>query len=113
MSSSFSLRFSLRTSKRRQYFGEAPYFAVVVFQLTDGWVKKQDIIANPYTDVPKAKGISVAEWLVKQKIDVVVTKDDLSNKKGPSYVFADAGVEGRISDADNLNTIIEGFRSNH
>lgn len=101
------------TGKVSPHFGEAPYFAVVVFQLTDGWVKKQNIKANPYTDVQKAKGISVAEWLVKQKVDVVVTKDDLSNKKGPSYVFADAGVEGRISDADDLNTIIEGFRSYH
>lgn len=93
------------------HFGEAPYFAIVNLQLTDGWIKKQDIMANPYTEIPKAKGIRVAEWLVKQKIDVVVTKDDLRNKKGPSYVFADAGVEGKTSDADNLNTVIDGFRA--
>lgn len=99
------------TGKVSPHFGEAPYFAIVVFQLTDGRVKKQDIMANPYTEIPKAKGISVAEWLVKQKVDVVVTKDDLRNKKGPSYVFADAGVEGKISDAGDLNTIIDGFRA--
>lgn len=99
------------TGKLSPHFGEAPYFAIIVFQLTDGRVQKQDIMANPYTEVPKAKGISVAEWLVKQKIDVVITKDDLSNKKGPSYVLADAGVEGKISEADDLNTIIEGLHA--
>jgi len=67
-------------------------------------------MANPHTEILKAKGIRVAEWLVEQKVDIVVAKENLYNKKGPSYVFADAGVECKVSD-DDLNIIIEGFRT--
>lgn len=34
------------------------------------------------------KGIRVAEWLVENKVDIDVAKENLHNKKGPSYVFA-------------------------
>ena len=99
------------TGKVSSHFGEAPYFALVILRLADGWIEQQDIIANPYTEIPKAKGIRVAEWLVKQKIDIMVAKYDLHNKKGPSYVFADAGVECKIAAADNLSSIIDGYRT--
>lgn len=34
----------------------------------------------------------VAEWLIDQKVDVIVSREDLLGK-GPTYVFRDAGVE--------------------
>ncbi|MBW2647096.1 MAG: cation diffusion facilitator family transporter [Deltaproteobacteria bacterium] len=91
------------------HFGEAPYFAVVLLRIADGNIERQEMVTNPHTKVPKAKGIRVAEWLVEQKVDVVVAKESLQ-KKGPSYVFADAGVELQVSEANQLNEVIDSFR---
>lgn len=88
------------------HFGDAPYFAFIVFRLVDGWIVRQEIMPNPNTEIPKAKGISVAEWLVEQKVDIIVAKEDLGIKKGPSYVFADAGVECKVTDHEDLSIII-------
>ncbi len=74
------------------HFGEAPYFALATVRLADGQVVEQQVVVNPYTAVPKAKGIRVAEWLVEQKIDVLLVSEDMRGK-GPLYVFGDAGVE--------------------
>ena len=48
---------------------------------------------------------------IEQKVDIVIAKEDLHNKKGPSYVFADAGVECNITADDDLSIIIDGFRA--
>ena len=93
------------------HFGEAPYFALVAIRVADGQVVKQDIMTNPFTEMPKAKGIRVAEWLVKQKVDIVIASEDLRQKKGPSYVFADAGVDCKIASSGELSAIIEDFRT--
>jgi len=84
-----------------QHFGEAPYFALITIRLSDGEVERQEVVANPHTKLPKAKGIQVAEWLVGQKVDVVLVKESLHNK-GPEYVFANAGVEMQDVVADTL-----------
>jgi cation diffusion facilitator family transporter len=99
------------TGKVSTHFGDAPYFAFIVFRLADRWIVRQEIMPNPHTEIPKAKGIHVAEWLVEQKVDIVVAKENLHNKKGPSYVFADAGVECKVTDGDDLSIIIEAFRT--
>jgi len=85
-----------------EHFGEAPYFALVTVRLADGAVEEQQILANPHQREPKAKGIRVAEWLVTQKADVVLLKEDLSGK-GPAYAFGDAGVEVRQTEATTLS----------
>ena len=84
-----------------QHFGEAPYFALVTVRLADGEVERQEIVANPHTQLTKAKGIQVAEWLVEQKVDDVLVKESLEGK-GPEYVFANAGVEMHAVTADTL-----------
>ncbi|MFH1410236.1 MAG: cation diffusion facilitator family transporter [Patescibacteria group bacterium] len=91
------------------HFGEAPYFAVVLLRLADGNIERQEVVTNPHTKVPKAKGIRVAEWLLEHKVDVVVVKEDL-HKKGPAYVFADAGIELQVSEAGQLSDVIDFFR---
>jgi cation diffusion facilitator family transporter len=75
-----------------EHFGEAPYFGLVTLRLADGAIEQQQVIANPHTEVERAKGIQVAEWLVAQKVDVVLLRQSLRGK-GPTYVFGDAGVE--------------------
>jgi len=98
------------TGKISPHFGEAPYFALVRLRLADGEIERQEVIANPHTAVTKAKGIRVAEWLVNQKVDALVVREDL-HKKGPAYVFADAGVEVRVSGDEHLDQVIASFRT--
>jgi cation diffusion facilitator family transporter len=83
------------------HFGEAPYFALVTVRTADGQVEREEVLANPHKNVEKAKGIRVAEWLVGLKVDTVLLRDKVSGK-GPAYVFADAGVEMRRTEAANL-----------
>jgi cation diffusion facilitator family transporter len=89
-----------------EHFGEAPYFALVTVRLADGAVEKQQIVANPHGALEKAKGIRVAEWLVAQKVDVVLLSESLRGK-GPLYVFGDAGVEMQETAATTLEEALE------
>jgi cation diffusion facilitator family transporter len=75
-----------------EHFGDAPYFALARVRLSDGTIEERQAITNPYVEEVKAKGIRVAEWLVAQKVDIVVVRESLRGK-GPVYVFRDAGVE--------------------
>ena len=72
-------------------FGEAPYFALVTVRVADLEVEDEQVLVNPHRTEGKAKGIKVAEWLVAQKVDVVLLREDLSGR-GPVYVFGEAGV---------------------
>jgi len=92
-----------------EHFGEAPYFGLVTLRLGDGVIEQQQVIANPHTEVEKAKGIRVAEWLVAQKVDVVLLKQSLRGK-GPTYVFGDAGVEMQETTATTLSEALTDFR---
>jgi cation diffusion facilitator family transporter len=84
-----------------EHFGEAPYFALVTVRIADGVVERQEVLSNPHTNVEKAKGIRVGEWLVGLKADVILLQEDVQGK-GPAYVFADAGVETRLTKATTL-----------
>ena len=88
-----------------EHFGEAPYFALVTIRSADCILEHQAIHLNPYTEVPKAKGIRVAEWLVKKKRDVVLTRESLKGK-GPEYVLSNAGVELRQTSARTLDEVL-------
>jgi cation diffusion facilitator family transporter len=91
------------------HFGEAPYFALVTMRTAGGHrsenhrpqVERQEVLSNPHANVEKAKGIRVGEWLVGLKTDIVVLREDVHGK-GPAYVFADAGVETRLTEATTL-----------
>jgi len=89
-----------------EHFGEAPYFALVRVRLADGTVEERQVIANPHQDVEKAKGIRVAEWLTAQKADVVLLRQSLQGR-GPVYVFADAGVEMKETEATTLSEALK------
>jgi cation diffusion facilitator family transporter len=89
-----------------EHLGEAPYFALVTMRLADSAIEEQQVLANPYREEEKAKGIRVAEWLVAQKADVVLLVESLRGK-GPVYVFGDAGVEMRETGATTLSEALE------
>jgi predicted Fe-Mo cluster-binding NifX family protein len=94
-----------RDGKVSRHFGEAPFFAFVAARRSDGAIDEQRIVGNPHCAEEKAKGIRVAEWLVRQKIDVVLTREDVSGK-GPAYVLREAGVELRITDGQTVGEAI-------
>jgi cation diffusion facilitator family transporter len=83
------------------HFGEAPYFALVTVRTADSQVERQEVLPNPHANVEKAKGIRVGEWLVDLKADVVLLQEDVHGK-GPAYVFADAGVQTRLTETTTL-----------
>jgi cation diffusion facilitator family transporter len=89
-----------------EHFGEAPYFALVTLKLSDGTVEKQEVVQNHHREVLKAKGIRVAEWLVSQKVDRVVLKENIQGK-GPEYVFADAVVQMILTEAETVSQALE------
>ncbi len=84
-----------------EHLGEAPYFGFVTIRTADGRVERQEVLPNPYKDLEKAKGLRVAEWLVGLKADVVLTREDVAGK-GPAYVFGDAGIAVRLTQATTL-----------
>ena len=89
-----------------QHFGEAPYFALVTVRLADGVTEEQQVLVNPHLEQEKAKGIRVAEWMVAQKVDVILLKESLRGK-GPVYVFGNAGVEMKEAKAATLSETLE------
>ena len=62
--------------------------------------------ANPYQSLERGKGIRVAEWLVGQKVDVVLSRERLHGR-GPTYVFHDAGVVLKMTKAQGVEAAIK------
>jgi cation diffusion facilitator family transporter len=87
------------------HFGTAPYFALVDVQVTDGVRLRQNTMLNPYRAETKQRGLNVARWLLDEKVDVVITGDDLHDKS-PAYVLDSAGVTLILSHAANLETAL-------
>ncbi len=94
------------SGKISSHFGEAPFFAIVLVRLADKTIEKREIVTNPYVHLEKAKGIRVAEWLVAQKVDELLVKEDMRHK-GPSYVLSDAGVNIQVVSAGTLSEAVE------
>jgi cation diffusion facilitator family transporter len=88
------------------HFGESPCFALVEIDMQKKSVSRREVLANPYKDLAKGRGLKVAEFLLSHKPDVVMTRENLSGK-GPGYVFAEAGVETAPTDDESLGKIIE------
>jgi cation diffusion facilitator family transporter len=94
-----------RGGKLSEHFGEAPYFAIVQVRTADGVIDEVRMPENPHHEMGKGKGIRVAEWLVEQKVDEVRIREDIG-RKGPGYVFADAGLDVLQTDARHLESVI-------
>jgi len=88
-----------------QEFGKASYFALVEINKQDETIIKQEIMANPFTTTGKGRGIAVAEFLLRYKPDIVISKESLV-RKGPGYAFTNAGVEIRQSTAQTLDELL-------
>lgn len=93
----FALPLTTINGELSEHFGEAPYFLFLTLQRESNEVVERRVLQNPFSNVERGKGIRVAEWLIMQKVDVVLTREVLQGK-GPAYVFSDAGVELRLTD---------------
>ena len=80
-----------------EHFGEAAYFLFLTLKREGHEMVERRVVVNPFSAVERGKGIRVAEWLIAQKVDVVLTREVLQGK-GPAYVFSDAGVELKLTD---------------
>ena len=87
------------------HFGEAPSFALIDINVATGRVVSTGALENRFVHVEKGKGIKVAEMLLARKIDVVVTREDLSGK-GPGYAFQEAGVATITTDRESMRMLI-------
>jgi cation diffusion facilitator family transporter len=87
------------------HFGEAPYFALVDIDIHGKKVERTEVIANPYQEMTKGKGLAVAKFLLTYKPAVVATQENIVGR-GPGYVFAEAGVGTIQTGAAHLREFI-------
>lgn len=87
------------------YFGESPYFALIDIDSELRKLQGQSIVVNPHKDLPKGKGLKVAQLLLSFKPDIILTKESLEGK-GPGYAFAEAGVETIQIDPSSLEELV-------
>jgi predicted Fe-Mo cluster-binding NifX family protein len=71
----------------------------------DSEIEKQEILENPHRLVETAKGIRVAEWLVKWGVEHVGMKEDVSSK-GPGYMLSSRGVKIHLISAEKIGQAI-------
>ena len=105
-----SLRYAIALQDARGtlsgHFGESPYFALVDIDLQRKDIRRQEIVANPYSNLAKGKGLKVSRFLLAFKPDVVICKESLAGK-GPGYAFAEAGVETAETEAESLEGLVK------
>ena len=89
-----------------EHFGEAPYFVILTLRRDDHSLVERRVVANPYQSLERGKGIRVAEWVVGQKVDMVLSREHL-HRRGPAYVLRDADVELRKTEARNVEVAIK------
>jgi predicted Fe-Mo cluster-binding NifX family protein len=87
------------------HLGKAPYFALVTVRRADRAVTSRSVVENPHLAEEKAKGLRVAEWLAAQKVDLVVTKEEIRGR-GPEYVLRDAGITLTLTDGATLDDVL-------
>lgn len=78
------------------HFGEVSYFMLVTFQMADKVASKVEVLSNPYSEVERSKGILAAEYLSKNKVNIVIVKNHFESK-GPLYVFSNANIEVKLT----------------
>jgi cation diffusion facilitator family transporter len=88
-----------------EHFGTARYFLLVDRRRADGTELARTTITNPFASDPKGRGIKVAHWLIEQKIDLLLTPDDI-REKGPGYALKEAGIEIRVATADSVESAL-------
>lgn len=88
------------------HFGEAPWFMFLIFKTGEKKTSNIKVLANPYINEKKEKGILAAEFLILNNADVIIVKKEFEGK-GPIYVFSNANVEVVLTEDDTPISAIE------
>lgn len=91
-----------------RHFGEAPFFRLLTIQRSNGEIVENQLLQNPYLFEEKAKGIKVANWLLDNGLDVLMSPQDQSGK-GPAYVLGNAGAEILLTKETDSEKILAAF----
>ncbi|MFW6125557.1 MAG: cation diffusion facilitator family transporter [Chloroflexota bacterium] len=101
----YAVPLASRQGEISPHFGEAPHFALIDFDKEQKRITGREILDNPHADLEKGKGLTVAQFLLEYKPDVIASRERLSGK-GPGYAFADAGVETVQTKARSIDEFI-------
>lgn len=88
-----------------EHFGGAPFFHFITLQTSNGMAVSEKILENPFLHEDKGKGIKVAEWLLQNGLDVLITHHDQAGK-GPSFVLGNSGAEILLTKETELARIL-------
>ena len=89
------------------HFGEAEYFCIFDMRTRDGELTDMRFLKNPFATLEKRKGLRVAELLVTDGVDKLITKESIAQKSA-FYVLDDAYVDSEETDFDTVGEIIKG-----
>ena len=91
------------------HFGTAPYLALDDVRARDGRIEEHRIVANPHAGEPLGRGLRVAQWLLENEVDVLITADDI-REKGPGYALKEAGIAVIVSQERTLESALDTLR---
>jgi predicted Fe-Mo cluster-binding NifX family protein len=90
------------------HFGTAPCFALDDIRTRDARIEEHRIVANPHAGESRGRGLRVAQWLLENEVDVLITADDI-REKGPGYALKEAGVAVIVSQERDLESALDAF----
>lgn len=103
------IRFALpvKTSQGLQsqpstHFGKVPYF--LIWDVQGGDIESYQIKANPARDLEKKRGIKTAEFLVNEKVDVILGEE---LGEGPRYALSENVVHFTSPEGGTVKEIME------
>lgn len=103
------IRFALpvKTSQGLQsqpstHFGKVPYF--LIWDVQGGDIESYQIKANPAQDLEKKRGIKTAEFLVNEKVDVILGEE---LGEGPRYALSENVVHFTSPEGGTVKEIME------
>ncbi|MEJ2031535.1 MAG: cation diffusion facilitator family transporter [Deltaproteobacteria bacterium] len=92
------------------HFGEAPYFLLFTLHAGDGALIDKQVLKNPFLKDEKSKGITVANWLLANGLDVLIARQAQTGK-GPNYVLGDAGAETLLTRESEVDKILSAVKA--
>lgn len=84
-----------------EHFARAPY--ILIADVVNGQIISTVVKDNPGTTLEKKKGIETAEFLEKEKVDVLVST---GVGEGPKYVLSDKSIDVMVPRGKNLEEMI-------
>ncbi|NYB51424.1 MAG: cation diffusion facilitator family transporter [Methanobacteriaceae archaeon] len=85
-----------------KHFGKIPYF--FIWDVSKGEIETYQIKNNPAYEIEKKRGIKTAEFLARENVDIILTKE---MGEGPKYVLSESFIRFLPPKGDNLEEIMK------